>query len=245
MSKDLVIYMATHNKRCSHIECYDYIVPIQVGKALSNKDIAEVSDDTGDNISDKNEAYCELTALYWMWKNSKAENIGLYHYRRRFDIDKERILSILNNNDIIIPRKKVFRISLKDQYIKEHSIKDWNILINVLKTHNPEYYESSKKVFTDNKIYRFNMFISKKELFDKYCRWVFPILDKVYEKIGLTYKDNYQKRYIGFMAERLFTLYIFHNKFNVYEADVLFEEKKIKLDNVINFINNIIFNIKT
>lgn len=47
-----------------------------------------IGDDTGDNISAKNRAYCELTAYYWAWKNyEKLGNpnyIGLTHYRRGF-----------------------------------------------------------------------------------------------------------------------------------------------------------------
>lgn len=34
-----------------------------------------IGDDTGDNISDKNREYCELTGIYWTWKNyDKLEN---------------------------------------------------------------------------------------------------------------------------------------------------------------------------
>ena len=245
MAKDLAIYMATHDKKCSHIKFYDYIIPIQVGKALRNKKIEEISDDTGENISFKNDIYCELTALYWIWKNTDAENIGLYHYRRRLDISKEDILSILNNKDIIMPKIKSFRISLKEQYIKEHSKDDWNIMMSVLKELYPKYYEFAQSLFEGNKIYRFNMFICKKDLFDNYCSWLFNILDTIYERVSIKDKNDYQKRYIGFMAERLFTLYILYNQFDVYEANVLFEEKKITTDNIKNNINNIIFKIKT
>lgn len=236
--------MATHNMKCSHIVGQDYIVPIQVGKAINKEDIEDVGDNTGDNISEKNPIYCELTALYWMWKNTKADYIGLYHYRRRFDIDKITIVNALKDNDIIMPKKKLFRISLEEQYIKEHSKEDWNVLLDVLKENCNEYYEASKKIFSNNEIYRFNMFICKKEVFDKYCEWLFSILSKIEEKIENQKRDNYQKRYIGFMAERLFTLYVLQNNLTIFEANVLFEEKKDKFQNIKNVINNILNYVK-
>lgn len=241
-TNDLIIYMATHSEKCSHID--DYIVPIQVGKALNEKQIEEITDDTGNNISSKNGVYCELTALYWIWKNSNNKYVGLYHYRRRFDIDKNVILNILKNKDVILPKKKVFRISLKEQYMREHNKKDWKVLIDTLKEYYPKYYESSKNIFESNEMYRFNMFIMKKELFDKYCEWLFPLIFEVEERTKNIVRDKYQKRYIGFMAERLFTLYILHNKFNVFETDVVFVDSKIKLDNVKNIINNFIFKVR-
>lgn len=61
-------------------ECF---LPIHVGKANSDLllDYA-VSDNTGFNISEKNASWCELTALYWAWKNLDADYLGLMHYRR-------------------------------------------------------------------------------------------------------------------------------------------------------------------
>lgn len=62
-------------------------LPIHVGAKIADKKFASpwVGDDTGDNISDKNKEYCELTGLYWAWKNLKdVDYIGLCHYRRYF-----------------------------------------------------------------------------------------------------------------------------------------------------------------
>ena len=72
-------------------------LPIHCGKAISSVDLGiqgdnEVNGQPCDNISDRNETYCELTAMYWAWKNIKKiypdiEYIGLNHYRRYFDFD--------------------------------------------------------------------------------------------------------------------------------------------------------------
>ena len=59
-------------------------LPLHVGKAGKSLELGFQGDDTGDNISEKNPEYCELTGLYWAWKNLDADYIGLSHYRRYF-----------------------------------------------------------------------------------------------------------------------------------------------------------------
>lgn len=54
-------------------------VPIQVNASQSGL-FSTVTDHTGDNISDKNYLYGELTALYWIWKSeTSASHLGLCH----------------------------------------------------------------------------------------------------------------------------------------------------------------------
>ena len=61
-----------------------YNAEIQVGASVADKRIAEIADDKGYNISYRNKQFCELTALYWRWKNAGEDIIGLEHYRRHF-----------------------------------------------------------------------------------------------------------------------------------------------------------------
>ncbi|KAA9371155.1 DUF4422 domain-containing protein [Ochrobactrum quorumnocens] len=62
------------------------LTPIQVGRSPSLVNLDMIGDDTGDNISDRNSAYCELTGIYWAWKNdTKADYLGFMHYRRFLD----------------------------------------------------------------------------------------------------------------------------------------------------------------
>lgn len=241
MQKELGIFMATHSKKCEQIA--EWIIPIQVGAAFKTNYIEQVVDCTQDHISHKNKSFCEITALYWMWKNTQYHNIGLYHYRRRFALEKEQIFSLLSHSDIILPKEKKLRISVEEQYIKEHGNEDWNKMLQVLQKRYPEYYESSRKIFKDNKLYKYNMFITNRQIFESYCDWLFPILFEIEKETNSNQRNSYQMRYIGFLAERLFTLYIKHNHLQTTEVETLFENKKNNIEKLVNFINEVIFSI--
>lgn len=78
---NIKILVAAH-KSCE-LPKDDVYLPIQVGKALHpDLDLGFQPDNTGENISEKNPYYSELTAIYWAWKNCNADFIGLVHYRR-------------------------------------------------------------------------------------------------------------------------------------------------------------------
>lgn len=69
----------------------ELICPIQVGTALaSHRFEGMLHDDEGENISEKNPYYCELTAQYWAWKNLEADYYGLFHYRRYFSFSDKK-----------------------------------------------------------------------------------------------------------------------------------------------------------
>lgn len=83
---DLHIYIATH-KKFNPPKDPAYI-PIQVGTSL-DLGMGYMRENQGDNIAVKNPYYCELTALYYIWKNDPVEYQGLVHYRRYFVIQKQ------------------------------------------------------------------------------------------------------------------------------------------------------------
>ncbi|RJW37276.1 DUF4422 domain-containing protein [Clostridiales bacterium TF09-2AC] len=110
------------NKKEPHINIYvsyhkqsadlrnKYIIPIHVGAAISPLKLDMLRDDSGENISSKNEMYCELTAQFWAWKNVQADYIGFMHYRRHFIFTQE---SALMNEGKINKCK-----SINEDYIK-------------------------------------------------------------------------------------------------------------------------------
>ena len=194
---------------------YDWEKTIQVGRALTNETIpnVEITDNTGHNISIKNRQYCELTALYWIWKNDKTSKYtGLCHYRRHFKMKQEDIKKLENSDiDVILTIPILNFPSVRATYEKDHLIEDWDIMLSAISILSPEYSKTAKMVEEGNYYYAYNMFIAKKEIFDVYCEWLFPILEYC-ERSCEVKKDTYQARYIGFLAERLLSIFFIHNR---------------------------------
>jgi len=81
MKENIKIYISCH-KKC-YLPKHELLFPIQVGATKSKVRFAGMlHDDEGDNISEKNQSYCELTAQYWAWKHGDADYYGFFHYRR-------------------------------------------------------------------------------------------------------------------------------------------------------------------
>lgn len=66
-----------------------------VDTCLKNK----VQYENGDNITELNSYFAELTVGYWIYKNDSINDyIGLYHYSRRLGISDEQINGIVKSN---------------------------------------------------------------------------------------------------------------------------------------------------
>lgn len=242
----LKLFVAYHKQ--AHLIKNDYIVPIHVGRALnSNKWLEEnmIDDNIGDNISEKNNRYCELTAQYYAWKNSeKFDNpdfIGLMHYRRFFNFSehqyKENIYGQIeypffqdnfealfgyNEADILKLAEQFDVITVKPTYIggegnvfthykKHHYIKDYKVALKILSEKFPEFNKAVKEYNNSKYAYFTNCFIMSKDLFNKYSEWLFSILFEA-DKFIKNYKDTFDNRVMGFIAERLFGVYITYLK---------------------------------
>lgn len=190
---------------------YDWEIPIQVGAALTDMRIAAVCDNQGDNISHKNKQFCELTALYWIWKNDTSKYAGLCHYRRHFLLNEELIERLATSDiDVVLTIPILNFPSVKDAYVSDHIEGDWDTMLQAIEVLQPDYYETAQEIQQGKFYCAYNMFIARKEIFDAYCEWLFPILFYCEEKCGMK-EDKYQNRYIGFLAERLLTIYFMHH----------------------------------
>lgn len=212
-------------------------VPIHVGKRVSNINLDILGDDTGDNISEKNPWYCELTAQYWIWKNcSDVDYVGLCHYRRYLDFTmsfKHRFLPyihipidkiskqieinerIFNKYDVIMPHKVVERLPLVSLLKMDHISKDIDILKEIVTEKYPDYYNDYEYIMEKQSSCSVcNILYASKEVFDNYSEWLFNILFEFEKRITIPV-NPYQPRLFGYYSERLLNLYVYHNKLKV------------------------------
>jgi len=186
----------------------------------------EIYDDTLENISVKNPQYCELTALYWIWKNDKdSDAISFEHYRRMLVsrnspfkyhfLTNKKIEKYLSKYDVVCPKFEKYDISVKEYFAKYHNQKDLENLTHVLSKLYPDYLKEYNEVMNSKRITHYNMVIAKKEFIDSYSKWLFDILFKLEEITDMSGYDQYQSRLYGFLSERLLNVYIRHNSCNV------------------------------
>lgn len=219
----------------------DVYLPLYVGsegKAV----LGYIGDNTGDNISAKNANYCELTGLYWAWKNIKCGYIGLCHYRRYFsnrnlhtnNAEKKKTVilhrvdyeKLLQEYDVILPVKRNYYIeTVRSQYEHAHNKRDLDEAEKIVSELYPEYSKAFNKVMDRTKLHILNMFAMKKVLFDEYCNWLFSILFELEKRVDISSYNQYEARVFGFIAERLFNVWLEKQQLKVKEMPVINLEK--------------------
>ena len=194
-------------------------LPVQAGSAL-HEPLGFTGDDSGENISKKNPNYCELTCLYWAWKNLDADALGLCHYRRYFagrpfGSRWERILTgeqaekLLSKAPVVLPRKRNYFIETGwSQYAHAHHEEDLLAVRAILETRYPAYVPAFDRTLRRTGGHRFNMFIMRREALDVYCTWLFDVLAELEEKLDISEYSSNDQRVFGFVAERLLDVWI-------------------------------------
>lgn len=225
------IYIAVNsNKPCVEAPSYH---TLQVGSALTHEHFGMIRDDDGENISKLNPSFCELTGLYWMWKHDNSHIVGLTHYRRYFAPRLQPGISFGDHEvaqasdfaelqegiDILIPPPHHWRIAgdevpqtLMHQYARAHTPYDIFLAREEVLLRTPEYKDAFDFVMTGNTIAHGNMFVGRKLVVDDYCEWLFPILFALEPLIPYEFYDPYQGRVFGFIAERLFNVWLCKNR---------------------------------
>lgn len=220
----VTIFTMTHKKFAQPSD--SIYIPLQVGRACG-EDLGYAGDNTGDNISDKNCYYGELTGVYWVWKNvHTADYVGVCHYRRYFCTEDGRILNekdyhaILKEYDMIVSKKLKLNFSYFDGYASDYNIFDLVTTGEVIQQKYPDYYDNFERLVHGNGTYFANMMVTDKALYDEYCEWLFSIFEEVEKKIDADSYDDYHKRVFGFISEFLLLVFVETKGLKVYECKV-------------------------
>lgn len=175
-------------------------LPLHVG-AEGKPDLGYTKDNTGDNISAKNPNFCELTGLYWAWKNLDADYLGLVHYRRYFTRkeahDREgKRKQILTGSDweellsrcpvVVADKRKYYIESNLSHYNHAHHPEGMVIAREILAERSPEYLPAFDKVMRCTWAHMFNMFVMRRDLFDTYMAWMFGVLFEIEKRVDIT-----------------------------------------------------------
>ena len=227
----------------------EILTPIHVGRANARKRMDAdnpnlkwlmdnmIGDDTGENISDRNSSYNEMTSLYWAWKNydklGNPDYVGLMHYRRHFvwrenetivynienfneatyldeiNYSPEKAKKMLNGCDFVTHIGKVMNVY--QHYIENHKKEDLDLAVKIMLEKYPQYKDVTERYFAQDYSNFCNMFIFNKKIFFEYCEWIFDILEEFETRV-----DTSEKRF--FISERLTGIFIAN----------LMENKKLK-----------------
>lgn len=220
---DVCIIVATHKKYQMPMD--NMYLPMHVGAegkkdSFGNDlDLGYIKDNTGDNISNLNAYFCELTGLYWAWKNIDAQYIGLVHYRRHFSqngrkgfenvLTYEEIKPYLGKIRVFVPTKRRYFIeTLYSHYKHTHYANQLDEIREIISDKYPQYLRSYDKVIKHTYGYMFNMMIMEKALLNDYCEWLFDILFELKKKIEIPNYSAFQGRFYGRIAEIIFNVWL-------------------------------------
>ncbi len=231
---DIKLFVCCH-KLCK-LPKHELLMPIQVGTALSEKRFPDILyDDTGENISQRNRSYCELTAQYWAWKNCDADYLGFFHYRRFLYPDPEarrpyRIENALDEAllrkldfdcfpelirrySLIAPLGENMHVSVREHYAAApfHRAEDLRRMEAILREREPACREAAERYLSGTIHYFGNLFIMDRQTFRQYCSWLFPLLEEFDRQTDTSGYSVQEKRVDGYLAERLFgVFYTYH-----------------------------------
>ncbi len=220
--KEVKVIIASHKKyQMPKDKLY---LPVHVG-AEGKDDIGYQKDNDGKNISKKNPFFCELTGLYWAWKNLDADYIGLVHYRRHLTIKKnpgktteekfnnvltlKQVNELLKDVDIILPNKRKYYIeNLYNHYKHTMYIEPLDETRKILEEKYPDYINEFDKLKKRTSAHMFNMLIMKKDILNDYCKWLFDILLELEKRMKNNKYDSFHSRFYGRVSELLLDVYI-------------------------------------
>jgi hypothetical protein len=179
--------------------------------------------------------YCELGGMFKTWKQINTDIVGIEHYRRFFVeenvpaanviLGESSIRNILERCDVImtetaLPSANVMTWMAKEKHNLKESRPDvvktllFSWLMYLRDNYSVEFVDfMMNEMLTSNKYMGCNMYISRKALSDKYCEFLFPMLegfsiDKMH--------GNMEPRLFGYLSEYVMGYWMKWNEYSIH-----------------------------
>lgn len=258
MKADSVKILTAYHKK-AFLTDREPFYPIHAGRAISDDEwCKEVlpGDDTGDNISDKNASYNELSAVYWAWKNydviGNPDAVGLCHYRRFFIFEKRdgayyetdktdggiyekikcdggNISALLGDCDFVAPKPNV-RKSVYANYNLAHRIEELDAVLRIINEQYPTFAEAADKYVRGKDAFYYNMFIFSKAVFFEYCEFIFGVLSE-FEKSGAAVSE---RMFVSECLTGIFFTYLMDKGAKPLFLPVMYAAEKVKFKDALD-----------
>ena len=201
-------------------------------------------DEKHTELDEKNNMYCELTGMYYLWKNNNDEIVGLEHYRRTFfdifrniPLDETAVKTYLAKYDVITPflNRDPCRKNLYDDLASHITSEGVEKTLHIIKD---LYGEDDEKFYREylNRVEKhgFNLFITTREKFEKYAEWIFSILFKLDETSKLPLRSY------GYVSEFFMNAFFDKQGYTLKEVPILYREGNRQRLNTLDmgFANN-------
>lgn len=207
---------------------------IQVGSDLHpDMNLGYQKDNTGENISSRNAAWSELTAIYWGWKNVRhVEYMGLCHYRRYLDVDisEQTIERLIQGHDILLcDYYKATQYDIVSRgLITALSQEDYWLYIDTMLAIHPDTKDALLKYMYDtNTFVPYTIFVARKALYDEFCEFMFPVLFELEKRI-LPHSHSRQRRVIGYFGEWTLGLFVIYKNLKARKYNLVMSGQTVK-----------------
>ena len=211
-------------------------LPLQVG-AEGKESFGYRRDDSGDHISAKNPQFCELTGLYWAWKNLDADYIGLAHYRRHFRgkgkgepisrvLTEQEAVRLLAGRDGLLPKKRNYYLeTLYSHYAHTMHVEPLDAAGDIIREKYPAYAAAFEQLKTRRSAHMFNMLVLRRDHLDAYCTWLFDILFELEKRVDASTYDTFHGRFFGRVSELLLDVWLSEQDLDLAEVPLIGMEK--------------------
>lgn len=246
--RDVAVVVAAH--RPYRMPDDPLYLPVQVGAAGKPSIEGFQRDDEGDNISAQNVRYCELTGLYWAWKNLDVDYLGFCQYRRHFSYRKkgaddwgnmltlDEARELCSKNMIVLPRKRNYYIQTLKQHFEAYSFAepgDVGRFREAVNSVDPSYLGAFDAVMARRSGHMCSMFLMEKGLADEYCSWLFEVLRSLDAAIGPG-----RNRMLGYFGEHGLDIWIERNGLPCREIDAIYLDRDNELRKRVGYLMRIL-----